>query len=86
MRTTAKGQRLLRLKEVTRKTGLAKTTIYYRVKESLFPEPVKLGRMSLWPEREIDVVIDEIVSGASDERLRRVVSRLMQERRVRSAA
>ena len=86
MKTILQGQRLLRIKDVIQKTGLARATIYYRVKENLFPEPVKLGRISLWPEHEIDIVINEIVSGASDERLKRVVNRLMMDRKVRSAA
>ena len=50
-----KSTRLLRLGEVTRLTGLGRSTLYARVAVGKFPSPVKIGpRASAWPEVEID--------------------------------
>ena len=39
-----------RLKEVTRITALSRSTVYRRIAEGRFPEPVHLGgRASAWP-------------------------------------
>lgn len=47
--------RILRLKDVMKKTGLAKSTIYHLVKQGTFPKPIKLGdRSSGWIEGEVD--------------------------------
>ena len=33
--------------------GVSKSTVYRRVKQKLFPQPVKIGRPSRWPSDEI---------------------------------
>lgn len=46
---------LLRLREVARRTGQSRSTIYRGVKLGTFPAPVKLGeRSSAWCSREVD--------------------------------
>ena len=46
--------RLLRLKEVCRRTGKSRSDIYRNIAEGRFPAPVKLGeRSSAWVESEI---------------------------------
>ncbi len=51
-------QRLIRLRTVREKTGLAKSTIYAFVQQDRFPRPVKLGdRSSGWVESEVDAWI-----------------------------
>lgn len=46
--------RILRLREVMRLTGLSKTTIYRRYRDGTFPRPLKLGPQSVgWRRREI---------------------------------
>lgn len=48
-------QRLIRLRTVRERTGLAKSTIYAFVQQGRFPRPVKLGdRSSGWAESEVD--------------------------------
>ena len=46
--------RLLRLSEVQTRTGLSRTTIYRKMRDGSFPEPLKIGvRAVRWPESEI---------------------------------
>lgn len=45
--------RLLRLPAVQSVTGLCRASIYNAVGRGTFPKPVKLGRMSAWPESEV---------------------------------
>ena len=47
--------RLLRREEVEERTGLARTTIYRKMREGSFPEPLKVGARAVrWPASEID--------------------------------
>ncbi len=47
--------RLLRLDEVAARTGLGRTTIYRKMREGSFPEPLKIGARAVrWPESEIE--------------------------------
>lgn len=49
------GDRLLRLVEVRRLTGLSKTTIYRLAAEGRFPKPMRLGwRIAAWSAAEVD--------------------------------
>ena len=46
--------RLLRLSEVQTRTALSRTTIYRKMRDGSFPEPLKIGvRAVRWPESEI---------------------------------
>lgn len=44
----------LRLPSVIDKVGLAKATIYLKIKNNQFPKPRKDGRVSYWLESDID--------------------------------
>ena len=47
--------RLLRRDEVEERTGLARTTIYRKMREGSFPEPIQVGvRAVRWPSSEIE--------------------------------
>ncbi len=53
-RTQAPG-RFLRLTEVMARTGLSRSTIYVRMDQGRFPQPVSLGGRAVgWIESEID--------------------------------
>lgn len=46
---------VLRRRQVERKTGLSRSTIYHRMKEGEFPKPINLGGRSVgWLDSEID--------------------------------
>ncbi len=49
-------ERLVRLGEVMRRTGLSRSAIYDGIKNEEFPRPRKIGKRSVaWVESEIDV-------------------------------
>ena len=53
--TTATTSRLLRLSEVQARSGLSRSTLYRKMREGSFPEPLKVGgRAVRWPEHEIN--------------------------------
>ena len=54
--------RLIKLKEVTNCTGLARSTIYKYISEEAFPKPVHLGERAVaWVEDEIhDWILERI--------------------------
>lgn len=55
-----KEMRLIKLKEVMNRTGMAKSTIYKYMTEGSFPKNVKLSiRSVVWVEAEIDEWIME---------------------------
>lgn len=77
---------LLRLPAVMGATGLARPTIYLRIKDGLFPQPVKLSERAVaWPESEVSSLNDARISGKSDAEIRALVSSLQAKRRAASA-
>lgn len=52
--------RIIRLPEVVSQVGLKKSTIYDMIKRETFPKQIKLGRMSVWSEREIQEWIETL--------------------------
>lgn len=55
------GERLLRLREVMRKTGMGSSTIYRKMDQGEFPRPVRISpTMVRWRESEIDAWIDSL--------------------------
>jgi len=58
---------LLRIKDVMKKTGVAKSTIWLWVKEGKLPKPIKLSeRITVWNENEIDEWIELKKSNQSE--------------------
>ena len=56
---TFAGQRLIRLPEVLRLTGLSRSTLYRKIQSSQFPEPVRLGPRSVaWRASDVLEWID----------------------------
>lgn len=46
---------ILRLREVVKRVGLSKPSIYRFLKDGLFPKPIRLGERAVgWPASEID--------------------------------
>ena len=45
----------IRIKDVMKKTGLARSTVWLWVKEGKLPKPIKLSeRVTVWKESDID--------------------------------
>ncbi|WP_418147028.1 AlpA family phage regulatory protein [Variovorax paradoxus] len=56
--------RLLRLPEVERLTGLRRSTIYEQMRSGIFPRSVKAGqRTATWPESAVQSWIAERMNG-----------------------
>jgi prophage regulatory protein len=54
---------LLRRKEVERKTGLSRSTIYANMALGTFPKTIKIGRRAVaWAESDIDDWMHERIS------------------------
>ena len=52
--------RLIRIKDVMDRTGLARSTVYKYINLGQFPQPIKLGtRAVAWVEREVEAWICE---------------------------
>ena len=86
MPATTPTNSFLRLRQVTTKTKLGRTTTLEQVKAGLWPPPIKLGaRAVAWVEREIDEVLAARIAGASDVEIRALVRALVAVR-ARSAA
>ena len=63
-----KSNRILRLPEVIRVSGLARSTIYLRVQEKRFPAPIKLSERSVgWVETEVQSWIDQRIQESRGE-------------------
>lgn len=54
---------VLRLPDVIKKTGMARSTIYLKIARGEFPKPFKLGKRSVaWPDAVIDKWIDDRIN------------------------
>ena len=59
--------RLLRVPDVTARTGLARSTIYDHVARGKFPRPVKLGpRVVAWRECDISRWIESLPEATTE--------------------
>lgn len=55
--------RLLRIADVSKKTTLAKSTIWLKMSQGKFPRPTKISdAINVWKESDIDAWIDECFS------------------------
>lgn len=74
--------RMVRLPELIKKTGLKRATIYKKIKQGLFPAPVKIGpKTSVWVEAEVDRVLHSYISGADEVQIKQVVSEILRSRK-----
>jgi prophage regulatory protein len=60
--------------------GYGPTTAYARVNNGLLTPPIKLGRSSLWPEFELDLINATVIAGKSDDEIRQLVRDLVAAR------
>lgn len=68
---------ILRLPAVITKSGYARSTIYLRISQGLWPSPVSLGPRAVgWPEDEIVALNAARIAGKSDDEIRQLVAKL----------
>lgn len=74
---------LLRLPDVMRRTGHARSTVYLMVERGLLPKAVKISeRASAWPEAEIEAINRARIAGKSEAEIRQLVADLQHSRDV----
>ena len=57
--------RILRLPRVQARTGLSRSSIYVRVANGSFPQPIRLGARAVgWLESEVDTWIREQIAAS----------------------
>ena len=72
---------IIRLPEVSRTTGLARSTIYLRIEQGLLPKPVSLGGKAVgWPATEISQINAARIAGKSNEEIKNLVDDLENQR------
>jgi prophage regulatory protein len=60
--------KLLRIADVSKKTTLAKSTIWLKISQGLFPKPIKLSPgINVWKESSINSWIDSHINEISEE-------------------
>lgn len=73
---------ILRRPQVERRTGYARSTIYLRISQGLWPRPVSLGPQTVgWPDAEVDAVNAARIAGKSDDEIRALVDKLHAARK-----
>jgi prophage regulatory protein len=66
-----------RRKKVEAETGYARSTLYWRMSEGLWPRPVSLGARAVgWPAREVALMNAARIAGKSDDKIRQLVAHL----------
>lgn len=73
---------ILRLPAVKAECGLARSTVYLRISQGLWPKPVSLGARAVgWPAGEVSALNAARIAGKSDEEIRSLVARLEDARK-----
>ena len=72
---------IIRLPEVSRTTGLARSTVYLRIEQGLLTKPVSLGGKAVgWPASEISQINSARIAGKSNEEIKNLVYELENQR------
>lgn len=72
---------ILRLPEVTARTGRKRSSLFLDIKAGVFPHPVSLGARAVgWPEHEVQAVIAARIAGKSETEIRALVASLEAQR------
>lgn len=76
-----KSNNLLKVTEASAKTCKSKSGFYAEVKAGTLPPPVKTGiRAVAWPEHELDAINTARIAGQSNEEIRQLVERMVEDR------
>jgi prophage regulatory protein len=75
-------ERILRLPDVKKLSGISRSSIYKFIAEGFFSKPIALGpRMVGWLESELAALNAARVRGASEDEIREIVQRLEAARK-----
>jgi len=78
--------RLLRIKEVSKVTGLSVSSIYKQVRLGNFPKNIKITSRAIgWPEEEVLKINEGRVAGLSDSEIQELVDNIEASRKNRGS-
>lgn len=73
---------ILRVPAVKSDSGMARPTLYVRIKQGLWTKPVRLGARSVgWPASEVLAINAARIAGKSDDEIRELVAKLEAARK-----
>lgn len=55
--------RFYRLRDISKIIGLKRTSVYNLIAAGHLPQPIKVGRASLWKSEDVALLVDKIASG-----------------------
>lgn len=74
--------KIFRLPQVMDECGLARSTVYLRIKQGLLTKPISIGpRCVGWPQVEIEAINAARIAEKSDEEVRALVTELQANRK-----
>lgn len=74
--------KILRLPDVCKAMGLARSTVYLRVSQGLLTKPISLGGKAVgWPYEEVEGIILARIYGKSNKEISLLVQRLTGSRK-----
>lgn len=73
--------KLLKKSEVLEKTSVSHSSIYGFIRSGTFPQPVKIGKRSAWPQSEVEIICNAWTRGADDTELREIVAQIEAARK-----
>lgn len=80
-------QAILRLPAVKAESGASRSTIYLRIRQGLWPKPVRLGPRSVgWPASEVGAINAARIAGMTDDQIRALVVKLESARKTAASA
>lgn len=73
---------IMRIKEVIKSSGYARSTIYLRIAQGLWPKPIKIGYRAVgWPSYETEAMNRARIAALSDNEIRQLVIKLEEARK-----
>ena len=78
--TATKPLRLLPIPEILDRCGGGRTRLYDRIKDGTWLPLIKLGRASVLPEHEVELMVRAIVAGKTDDEMRELVRTIVAQR------
>jgi len=74
--------RIIRLPEVCHICGIARATLYKRVKNGVFISSISLGGQAVgWVESEVKIVLKALIRGDTEEQLKNLIIDLTNQRK-----
>ena len=72
----------LSIKEVLRRKGGGRSSLYAEINEGRFPKPLKLGERRIgWPEHEIEALLRFLLRGVNQNEIKNFI-RILEENRI----